>query len=159
MNPIVLMPYDSIVVQGCDTKRAVSQLLLTMWALLWTTAARRRGHDWQPNSVGNDVLEDKTHLIAEDDVVLHPAEKDEIQSHVDHPQVGTQRMQVAKHTGGEPVTRTHLLGEEWTLRGGLCLFKRLYLFQGYLFSNCDNLHRLINKKADFTLFMSFILNK
>lgn len=142
MNPIVLMTYDSIVVKGCDTKRAVSQLLLTMWALLWTTAARRRSHDWQPNSVSNDVLEDKTHLIAEDDVVLHPAEKDEIQSHVDHPQVGTQRMQVAKHTGGEPVTHTHLLGEEWMLRGGLCLFKRLYLFQGNLLSNCDNLYRL-----------------
>lgn len=53
----------------------------------------------------------KTHLITEDDIVLHSAEKDEIQSHIDHPQVGAQSMQIAEHTGGEPVTHTHLLGE------------------------------------------------
>lgn len=26
-----------------------------------------------------------THLITEDDIVLHPAEEDQIQSHIDHP--------------------------------------------------------------------------
>lgn len=51
------------------------------------------------------------HLITEDDIVLHPAEKDQVEGHVDHPQVGTEGMQVAKHAGGKPVTHTYLLHE------------------------------------------------
>lgn len=54
---------------------------------------------------------DATHLITEDDIVLHPTEEDQIKSHKDHPQVSTQCMQVAKHTGGQPVTYTNLLEE------------------------------------------------
>lgn len=46
------------------------------------------------------LLGSKTHLITEDDVIFYPAEEEEIEGHVDHPQVGTERMQVAKHTGG-----------------------------------------------------------
>lgn len=73
------------------------------------------------NSIVRKFLEDKTHLIAEDDIVLHPAEEDEIQSHVDHPQVGTKGMQVAKYAGREPVTHTHLVGNNIiTILGGLC---------------------------------------
>lgn len=41
-----------------------------------------------------------THLITEDDIVLYPAEEDQIERYIDHPQVGTQCMQVAEHTGG-----------------------------------------------------------
>lgn len=40
-----------------------------------------------------------THLITEDNIVLYATEEDQVESHVDHPQVGTQSMQVAKYTG------------------------------------------------------------
>lgn len=49
---------------------------------------------------GSLVLCSITHLITEDDVIFYPAEEEQIESHVDHPQVGTERMKVAKHTGG-----------------------------------------------------------
>lgn len=50
-----------------------------------------------------------THLITEDNIILLPTEENQIESHKDHSQVCTQGMQVAKHTGGQPVTHTHLL--------------------------------------------------
>lgn len=49
---------------------------------------------------GTLLLRSTTHLITEDDVIFYPAEEEQIESHVDHPQVGTERMQVAKYTGG-----------------------------------------------------------
>lgn len=57
---------------------------------------------------GTLLLCSTTHLITEDDVRFYPAEEEQIESHVDHPQVGTERMQVAKYTGRQPVTHTHL---------------------------------------------------
>lgn len=40
------------------------------------------------------------HLITEDDIIFHTAKEDQVEGHIDHPQVGAQGMQVAKHTGG-----------------------------------------------------------
>lgn len=33
-----------------------------------------------------------SHLITEDDIILQPTEEDQVEGHVDHPQVGTQGM-------------------------------------------------------------------
>lgn len=46
------------------------------------------------------MIIDKIYLIAEDNIIFHPAEKDQVEGHIDHPQVGTHCMQVAKDTGG-----------------------------------------------------------
>lgn len=52
---------------------------------------------------------DTNHLITEDNIILHPAKEDQVDGHIDHPKVGTQGVQVAKHTGRKPVTHTVLL--------------------------------------------------
>lgn len=41
---------------------------------------------------GGLFLCSRTHLITEDDIVLYPAQEDQVESYIDHPQVGTQRM-------------------------------------------------------------------
>lgn len=65
-------------------------------------------HRWFRRIQTGKVLSDTVHLITEDDVILHPTEEDQVEGHIDHPQVSTQGMQVAKHTGGQPVTHTNL---------------------------------------------------
>ena len=50
----------------------------------------------------------RSHLVTDYHIVLYSAEEHQVESQVDHPQVGTQGMQIPKHTGRQPVTHTLL---------------------------------------------------
>lgn len=48
----------------------------------------------------------KDYLVTENHIVLLSTQKHQVESYINHTQVGTDGMEVAKHTGGQPVANT-----------------------------------------------------
>lgn len=86
------------------TEKSRQKRLVWRWESKWKKVMDWVMLKWREKKCWRCV----TNLITEDHVVLCSTEEDQVESYVDHPEVGTQGMQVPKHTGGQPVTHTHL---------------------------------------------------